>query len=146
MRFMSRCTSAFCLSFLLTVGCRDVRDLVALGTALNHQYPDSHVSVSLTDGLILTLTVADSSSAAGSCESQAATAMQMASFVRGNYGGFASLQTISIAFAPGPSGTRGTAGAAGLPFRFARTQVGAGLTSADSTGAVRSCKAWRDLQ
>jgi hypothetical protein len=143
---MSLRSSALCLSFLLTVSCRDVKDLLALGAALKHQYPDSQVSVSLTDGLILTVTVADSGFAVASCEGQAAVAMRIASFVRGNYAGFDGLRTISIAFASSRSQVRTTASAAGLPFRFGRTLLGAGLTQADSTRAVESCKAWRELR
>ena len=128
------------------MSCRDVRDLYTLGTALNKQYPDSRVSVSLTDRLILTITVADSGFAVASCERQAAVATQIATFVRGRYGGFDSLQVISIAFTPLGSQAGMTARPAGLPFRFAPTLVSAGLTPADSTRAVESCKAWRELQ
>jgi hypothetical protein len=139
-------SSVLCLSFLLTSSCREASDLFALGGALKHEYPDSQLSVSLTDGLILTVTVADSALAVGSCESQAAMATRIASFVRGNYGGFNSLQTVSIAFTSRPRQGRTTTGAAGLPFRFARTLLNAGVTRADSTRAVESCKAWRELQ
>jgi len=146
MRFMNLHSSALCLSFLLTVSCQDVRGLFELGAALKHQYPDSQVSVSLTDGLILTVTVADSGFAVASCESQAAVATQIATFVRGHYGGFEALQTISVAVASGRSQVGTTTGAAGLPFRFGRTLLSAGLTPADSTRVVESCKAWRQLQ
>ena len=54
MRFMSLRRSALCLSFLLTASCRDAQDLFMLAGALKHEYPDYRVSVSLTDGLILT--------------------------------------------------------------------------------------------
>jgi len=64
------------------------------------EYPDSEISVSLTDGLL----------------------------------------------APRRSRVQTTAGPAGLPFRFAVTVLNAGLTQADSTLAVESCKAWRELQ
>ena len=139
-------SSALWLSFLLTLSCQDVRGLFELGAALKHEYPDSQVSVSLTDGLILTVTVADSSFAVPSCERQAAVATQIATFVRRNYRGFDALQTISVAFASRRPQVRTTASAAGLPFRFARTLLSAGLTRADSTRAVESCKAWRELQ
>jgi hypothetical protein len=134
-----------CLSFLLTGSCQDVRDLSALGASLKQEYPDSEVSVSLTDGLILTVTVADSAFFHGSCEGQAAVATRVASVVRESYGGFPSLTTVSIAFAPSRSRTRTTA-AAGLPFRFEPSVLSAGLSQADSTRAVESCKAWRELQ
>jgi len=137
--------SALCLAFLLTMGCRDVQDLASLGAALNEQYPNSPVSVSLTDGLILTVTVADSALAVASCESQAAVAMRIAESVRDNYGGFRSIDIISIAFAP-RVGVRATVTATALPTRFARTLVSGGLTGADSVKAVESCKAWRELQ
>lgn len=146
MRFMDLRTSALCLWCLLTVSCRDVRDLYTLGAALKQEYPHYQASVSVTDGLILTVTVADRALAVASCESQAAAAMRIAGFVRGNYGGFESLQTVSIAFASRRSQDRTTASAAALPFRFARTLLSAGLTPADSTRAVESCKAWRELQ
>ena len=142
---MSLRPAALCLSFLLTVGCRDVRDLYALGAALNQQYPDSRVSVSLTDGLILTVTVADSTFAVASCESQAAVATRIATRVRVDYGEFDSLLSICVAFASCRS-WGSTAGAAGLPFRFARTLLSRGLTPVVSTRAVESCKAWRELQ
>ena len=144
MRFMS--LAALCLSFLPTASCRDAQDLYTLAGALKHEYPDYRVSVSLTDGLILTLTVADSALAVASCESQATVAMRIARFAGANYGGFNSLQTVSIAFASERSRDRTTARAAGLPFRFASTLVSAGITQADSTRAVESCKAWRELQ
>ena len=143
---MSLCHAALCLSFLLTVSCRDLRDLYKLGAALNQQYPDSRVSVSLTDGLILTVTVADSTFAVTSCEGQAAVATRIATLVRGNYGGFDSLQTISVAFASSRASGRATAGAAGSHFRFAPNVLRRGLTPADSTRAIESCKAWRELQ
>jgi hypothetical protein len=143
---MRQCGSALCFAFLLTMSCRDVRDLFALGAALNRQYPDSRVSVSLTDGLILTVTVSDSAFAAASCERQTAVATRIATFVHGNSGGFDSLGTIGIAFAPPRSGGGTTAGAGGLPFRFAWTQLSTGLTPTDSTRAVESCKTWRELQ
>ena len=71
---------------------------------------------------------------------------RIASLVPRNYGGFNALTTISIAFAPGRSQAQTTAGAAGWPFRFARDALSAGLTQADSTRAVESCRAWRELQ
>lgn len=138
--------AALCLSFLLTGSCQDVRDLSALGAALNREYPDSEISVSLTDGLLLTVTVADSGFVHASCEGQAAVATRIASVVRGNYGGLGSLETISIAFAPRRSRDGRTAGPTGLPFRFAGTVLSAGLTQADSARAVESCRAWRELQ
>ena len=138
--------AALCLSFLLIAGCRDVRDLYELGAVLNQRYPDSQVSVSLTDGLILTVTVADSAFAVASCESQAAVAMRIASQVRDTYGGFDSLQTISVAFATTRSRGRATASAPGSHFRFAGNLLSRGLTPVDSTRAIESCKAWRELQ
>ena len=146
MSFMSLRTSAFWLSFLLASSCRDVQDLFTLAGALKHEYPDYQVSVGLTDGLVLTVTVADSALAVASCENQATVAMRIARFAGANYGGFNSLQTVSIAFASQRSRDRTTARAAGLPFRFASTLVSAGITQADSTRAVESCKAWRELQ
>jgi hypothetical protein len=145
-RFLSLRHAALCLSFLVTVSCRDLRDLYELGAALQQQYPDSRVSVSLTDGLILTVTVADSAFAVAPCESQAAVATRIASLVRENYGGVASLQTLSVAFAASRSRGRATAGPAGSHFRFAPDRLSRGLTPVDSTRAIESCKAWRELQ
>jgi len=102
--------------------------------------------LSALNGLILTVTLADSAYAVASCEGQASVAMRIASIVSDNYGGFESLRTISIAFASQRSRVRTTASSAGLQFRFAPTLVGAGLTPADRTRAVESCKAWRELQ
>lgn len=119
---------------MLSLSCQDMRDLYSITAALKDQYPDSKVSVSLTDGSILTVTVGDSAYAAASCEGQAAVSMRIASSVPGKYSGFKSLQVVSIVF--------GSA----LPIRFAPTQLSAGLTPADSTRAVESCKAWRELQ
>ena len=145
-RFMSLRHAALCLLLLVTASCRDLRDLSELGAALQQQYPDARVSVSLTDGLILTVTVADSAFAAASCEGQAAVATRIASLVRSNYGGFDSLQTLSVAFASSRSRGRATTGSAGSHFRFAPDRLSRGLTPIDSTRGVEFCKAWRELQ
>src|ERR1043166_9983003 len=87
MRVMSLRRSALCLSFLLTASCRDAQDLFMLAGALKHEYPDYRVSVSLTDGLILTVAVADSALAVASCENQATVAMRIARFAGAHYGG-----------------------------------------------------------
>jgi hypothetical protein len=144
---MARPRLALMLLVLLGAGCRDARDLFSLGAALDREYPDTHVSVRLTDGLLLTVTMANPLLARAPCDSQATLAMHVATFVRDHYAGFDSLQTISVAFeahrssASAPPGPRTP-----LPYRFGRAAVAAGLGTADSTSAVASCKTWKELQ
>ena len=131
---------------LLTTGCRDARNLLSLGLALNREYADTHVGVTLTDGLILTVTMADSPLLRAPCDSQAVLAMQVATFVRAQYAGFQSLQAVHVAFAPGRSAEPLSGKAAHLPYRFAQTAIRAGLGASDSAQAVDACEAWEELQ
>jgi hypothetical protein len=137
---------ALCLVAILTTGCRDARDLLSLGRALDGEYPGTQVGVTLTDGLILTVTMADSPLLRAPCDSQAVLAMQVATLVRARYPGFDSLQAVHVAFTPARSAEPLSGKAAHLPFRFARTAIRAGLGAADSAAAVDACTAWEELQ
>lgn len=137
---------ALCVLLLLPAACRDAQDLLFLGFALNREYADTHVGVSLTDGLILNVTMAGSPLLRAPCDSQAALAMHVAAFVRDHYDGFDSLQIISIAFTPQRSPEPMASSAPQLPFRFPRAAISSGLRASDSARAVESCKVWAELQ
>ncbi len=138
--------AVLCLVVMLTTACRDVRSLLSLDRALNREYVGTHVGVSLADGLILTVTMADSPLLRAPCDSQAVLAMQVATFVRAQYSGFHSLQAVHVAFTPSRSAEPLTGKAAHLPFRFAQTAIRVGLGASDSASAVDACKAWEELQ
>ena len=138
--------SVLCFLLLLPASCGDARDLLSLGVALNREYPDTHVGVSLTSGLILTVTLGDSPLLLAPCDSQVALAMRVANFVRDHYSAFDSLSVINIAFTARRSRDPMPKRATRLPFRFARTAVSAGLGAPDSTRAVDTCQALEELQ
>jgi hypothetical protein len=125
---------------LLAAGCADLRHLISLRSGLSRECHEAGIGVSLTDGLILTVTLVNGPLAEAPCESQAALALRVAGYVRDHYPDFDSLQTVSIAFQQrrsfGPVATTSTH----LPFRFARTALQAGLAAADSARAVALCR------
>ena len=141
-----RCARAplSCL-LLLSISCSDARQLISLSRDFNREYPDTRVGVSLTDRIILTVTLGDSPLVLAPCERQAGLAVRVAGFLRDHYEGLDSLSTVSIAFT-----TRKPEGIppkqVRLPFRFAPAAIRAGLTAADSARAVAACRAWEELQ
>ena len=90
-----------CLLLLLPASCKDARDLLSIRAALGREYPDTQVGLSVTDGLILTVTLTDSPLLLAPCDRQVAMAMRVATFVRDHYPGFDSLQVINIGFSAG---------------------------------------------
>jgi hypothetical protein len=106
---------------------------------LTEEFHTSDIGVSLTDGLILTVTFINAPVAREPCLNQAALAMRVAGYVRNHYRGFDSLHVVSVAFEQrGPLGRRDTRGAR-LPFRFGRAALETGLTAADTAGTVALC-------
>ena len=138
--------SVLCLLLVLPTTCGDALELLSLRAALTREYPDTQVGVSLTDGLILTVTLGDSPLLLAPCDRQVALAMRVAAFVGNHYACFDSLQVINIAFAPRRSRDPMAGSAARLPFRFARAAISAGLGPPDSTRAADTCKALEELQ
>lgn len=133
------------VALLVAAAACEARDLFSLGTALHREFADPKFGVALTDQVILTVTVTDSSLARASCDSQVAFAMRVATFAREHYASFDSLQLVNVAFVAG-RGREVPPGHARLPIRFARTAIGAGLGAADSTRAAESCRAFEALQ
>lgn len=132
------------LSVLLCVTCRDVGHVYRLTTALNHDFAVTRMGVSLTDGIILTVTVADSVLVAASCQTQVGVAMRIGRFLRQHDTDLASLQVVNVAFAPGRKDAAAPPRAR-LPIRFSPARIRAGLSASDSTDAVGSCTAYEDL-
>lgn len=129
---------------LTQAACRDVSRLSDLGRALNDEYAPTHLGVSLTDQILLTVTVGDSALARASCEAQVAFAMRIGRFLRERYPGLDALQVVNVAFAAGFSREAAQA-RAHLPIRFRPAAVQAGLQVQDSTEAVSSCRAVEEL-
>jgi len=133
------------LLVLLCVGCHDAGHVYRLVTALNDEFAGTKMGVSLTDQIILTVTVADSVLVTASCETQVGFALRIGRFLREYDTDLASLQVVNVAFAPGRKGASVPARNAHLPIRFSPARIRAGLRAADSTDAVGSCKAYEDL-
>ncbi|HMA41116.1 MAG TPA: hypothetical protein VKP10_13670, partial [Gemmatimonadales bacterium] len=102
------------------------------------------MGVSLTDGIILTVTVADSVLVAASCQEQVAVALRVGRFLREYDTDLAALQVVNVAFAPGRKDAAAPARAR-LPIRFSPAKIRAGLSASDSAEAVGSCRAFEDL-
>ena len=132
------------LLVLLCGACHDVGHVYRLTTALNHEFAETRMGVSLTDGLILTVTVADSVLVTASCQTQVGVAMRVGRFLHQHDTDLASLQVVNVAFAPGRKGAAEPA-RAHLPIRFSLAHISAGLSAPDSTEAVGSCRAFEDL-
>lgn len=132
------------LVVLAQPACRDVSRLTALARALNDAYAPTRFGVSLTDQILLTVTVGDSALARASCEAQVAFAMRIGRFLRAHDPGLDALQVVSVAFAPGFERQDAQA-RAHLPIRFRPAAVQAGLQAQDSTEAVGSCRAFEQL-
>ena len=130
---------------VLSVTCREASQVVRLATALNREFAGTRIGVSLTDGLILTVTIADSVLAGASCQKQVAVAMRVGRFLRDHDAGLDALQVVNVAFTSGREGARVPGRAAPLPIRFSAARVGVGVGASDSTTAVSSCAAYEDL-
>jgi hypothetical protein len=116
----------------------------SLNDALNRASPVTPIGVSLTDGVLLNVTVADTGLMWAPCDQQVAMAIRVAHLVRDHYPELASLQVLSVTFAAGKPDTLAPRPAR-LPVRFPPAAVRAGLTAADSVQAVNSCRAFEEL-
>lgn len=130
---------------VLCAGCRDVTRVLRLTNDLNHEFAATRIGVTLTDGLIVTVTVADSVLVTASCQAQVAVAMRVGRLLQQHDAELESVQVINVAFAPGRKDAAVPVRAAHLPIRFSRAKVAAGLGTTDSSDAVGSCKAYEDL-
>ena len=133
------------LLVVLCATCRDAGHLYRLAIALNREFAETHIGVSLTDGVILTVTVADSVLSIASCQTQVALAMRVGRFLRQQDPDLESLQVVNVAFRTGRKDAPVPVRAAHLPIRFSPARIVAGLGVSDSTNAVSSCKAYEDL-
>ena len=130
---------------LMCVACHEASHVYRLVTALNVEFAGTKMGVSLTDQIILTVTVADSVLVTASCQAQVGMAMRIGRFLREYDTDLASLQVVNVAFAPGRKGASVPARNAHLPIRFSPARIQAGLSALDSTDAVGSCKAYEEL-
>ena len=143
-RLRRRLHLTIALVALAQAACRDVSRLSHLSKALNDEYAPTRLGVSLTDRILLTVTVGDSALALASCEAQVAFAMSIGRFLRERYPGLDALQVLNVAFASGFAREDAQA-RAHLPIRFRPAAVQAGLQAQDSTEAVGSCRAFEEL-
>jgi hypothetical protein len=131
---------------VLCAACSDTRHVYQLATELRREFTPIKVGVMLTDGVILTVTVADSALVVSSCETQVGVAMRVGRFLRDHDSRVDSLLAVNVAFAPGTKDAPLPARPhAHLPIRFNPARVAAGLAASDSTSAVSSCKAFEEL-
>ena len=133
------------LLVLMCLACRDAGHVYRLATGLNDAFAGTKMGASLTDGIILTVTVADSVLVTASCQTQVGVAMRIGRFLREYDTDLASLQVVNVAFAPGRKDATAPARNAHLPIRFSPARIRAGLSASDSTDVVGSCKAYEDL-
>ena len=133
------------LLVLLSAACHEAGHVYRLVTGLNQEFAGTTIGVSLTDQIILTVTVADSGLVTASCQRQVGVAMRIGRFLREYDTDLASLQVVNVAFAPGRKNATAPARNAHLPIRFSPARIRAGLRASDSTDAVGSCKAYEDL-
>lgn len=129
---------------LLAPGCRDAVSLMSLRRELVKEFPNDTIGVSLTDGLALTVTFVNDSSAKTPCDSLTAFALRAAAAVRRNYEDFESLQMVSIAFAHRESSGSSRTTSSRLPFRFSRAALESGQLAADSASAQALCELGMD--
>jgi hypothetical protein len=133
------------LLVVLCATCRDASHVYRLATALNREFAESHIGVSLTDRVILTVTVADSVLSIASCPTQVAVAMRVGRFLRQHDPDLESLQVVNVAFVTGRKDASIPVRSAHLPIRFSPARIVAGLGVSDSTDAVNSCTTYEDL-
>jgi hypothetical protein len=143
LRFWRDCRRAGFL-VLLCVACHEAGHVYRLVTALHDEFAGTKIGVSLTDQIILTVTVADSALVTASCQTQVGFALRIGRFLREYDTDLASLQVVNVAFASGRKDASAPVRAR-LPIRFSPAQIRAGLSASDSTDAVGSCKAYEDL-
>ena len=133
------------LIVLLCFACHEASHVYQLASGLNREFTETKMGVSLTDGIILTVTVADSVLVTASCQTQVGVAMRIGRFLREYDTDLASLQVVNVAFAPGRKDASAPVRNAHLPIRFSPARIRAGLSASDSTDAVGSCKAYEEL-
>jgi len=127
------------LVLLLVAGCAEVRGLVTLRSSLSEEFPEAQVGVGLTDGLMLTVTLADSALVGAPCDRQVRLALRIARFARDHYEPFDSLQSVSVSYTR-RSGRGAAATSSHLPFRFPMTAIRSGQLAADSANALALCQ------
>ena len=125
---------------LLAAGCADALSLMTLRRSLTREFHEEDIGVSLTDGLVLTVTFVHGAAGDAPCDSLAAFALRVAASVRRNYQGFDSLQTVSVALEQRGSDDSVRTAPSRLPFRFSRSALQTGLVSADSASAIALCE------
>jgi len=129
---------------LLAAGCADAYNLMSLRSALVKEFPSDTIGVSLTDGLVLTVTFVKDASEKAPCDSLTAFALRAATAVRRNYPGFESLNMVSIAFSHRESGGSTRTTSSHLPFRFSRAALESGRLADDSASAQALCELGMD--
>jgi hypothetical protein len=133
------------LLVLSGIACRDVSNLRTLAKALDQEFDDSKVSVSLASQILLTVTVEDSVLVVASCETQVGVAMRVARLLPQHYAQLGEMQVVNVSFAPPPDWGEVPLRYARLPIRFSPKAVTAGLQPQDSAKAVESCRAFEEL-
>lgn len=133
------------LLVVLCATCRDAGHVYRLATALNREFAETRIGVSLTDGVILTVTVADSVLSIAPCQTQVGVAMRVGRFLRQQDPDLESLQVVNVAFVTGRKDAQIPVHSAHLPIRFSPAKIVAGLGVSDSADAVNSCKTYEDL-
>ncbi len=140
LRRMIRPLGLLVLLLVPAAGCGDAVSLVALRQHLSTEFHNDDIGVTLTDGLILTVTVVDPAATAAPCERLAGMALEVAASVRRNYPGFDTLQTVGISFADRDPGNPRKKTTAHLPFRFSQASLLTGRVAAESASAVELCR------
>jgi hypothetical protein len=129
---------------LFAAGCADAASLASLRRALTEEFHENDIGVSLSNGLVVEVTFVREGTAHAPCDTLTALALRIATSVRRNYGGFDTLQMVSVSIAQrwpdDPSRPR----SAHLPFRFSRLSLQTGRVAADSLSAIAMCELDRD--
>ena len=89
----------FLMLFALSLACGEVRDIISLQQSVAREFHNSGVNINLNNAVHLTVTFADSSTAALPDSDRVAFAVRVAEYVRDHYARYDTLQTISIGFA-----------------------------------------------
>ncbi len=127
------------------IACRDVSNLRTLATTLDREFDETEVRVSLTDQIILTVTVNDSLLALASCETQVGVAMRVGRLLPEHYPALNGLQVVNVSFTRPAEMGDVPLRHAHLPIRFSPKAIGSGLQPQDSSAAVASCRAFEEL-
>lgn len=133
------------LLVLSGIACQDVTNLRGLAKALDREFDDTVIRVSLTDQVILTIAVTDSTLVLASCETQVGVAMRVGELLPEHYPELGELQVVNVAFAPTEDMGEVPLHHAHLPIRFSPKAISAGLQPQDSATAVASCRAYEEL-